>query len=466
LPVFFITVILIIGFLLLFSDLKKAKMEAMKYIFPVLVIIGFFICPQCFHTILFDRVLPMSPLKRMVNPVGAGEKRACISVDLENDILPENILARIGSSKVGIFPLEISYVAANNLNYSPLPVFQAYSAYTSYLDNLDAEFLNGTKAPPYLLMGISHFNYRHWLIDVPATWLSIYKWYEPCVSSESVLLLRRRESPRFETLEPVGTAEYRRTEDVQLPEGTGPLLVKISLDLSLTGKLVKTFYRISPVKIALVDDAGREIEYRVVPDTLKNGIFLNYLPLDLDQAGLLLTGTAATKICSFGLFGEGLKMYQDKMSVQFIKIPEVEISHKPKEVPHFPEGVLKSLKKTVHTFDRINGKLVTGINKITEEERYITLRGWAVDEEAGDSGDRVWVDVDGKTYLAERFQRLDVATFFRKPAYADSGFVVSIPLSSLPKGTTHYFSVKLFAKSGEYYSQSEPEPIVLETPGR
>ncbi len=322
--VFFGAALFIIGLLLLFSDLRKAKMREINYIFPGLVIICFIVYQQHLGSYLLDRIFPTASIKRIAKSFELGTPDKAFH--LEKEKLPEDLLAEIGRSRVGIFPYEISLAAANNLTYAPLPVIQSCSAYTSYLDNLNADFLSGTKAPPYLLMAFSGIDGRHCLIDVPSTWLSIYKWYEPCGLAEPVLILRKKQVPRFQSLEPAGTAEYRKTESVRLPECAEPLLVKIRVDLTLTGEFVKTLYKILPVEMALTDDVGRTSVCRVMPDTLRDGIFLNHLPMDVLETGLLFNGTATRKFCSFKLLGKGLEMYQDKMSVQFVKIPGVTIN--------------------------------------------------------------------------------------------------------------------------------------------
>ncbi|MFZ0926997.1 MAG: hypothetical protein WAN11_00240 [Syntrophobacteraceae bacterium] len=460
--IFFVVAFFTTGLLLLFADLRKAKMKEINYIFPLLVILCFFACQQQYNSFLFDQIFPVATIKRIIKTfdLETPDKVFC----LEQDKLPVDFLAEIGHSKVGIFPSEISYVAANNLDYSPFPVIQSYCALTSRLDKLNADFLNGVKAPPYLLIGFSDIDGRHCLIDVPSTWLSIYKWYEPCLTSESALLLRKRDVPRFQRLEAARSAEYRKTESVRLPEYSGPLLVKISVDLTLTGKLVETLYRILPVEMALIDDAGRVSIFRVVPDTLRNGIFLNYLPLDLHETGLLLNGTAARKICSFELMGEGLRMYRDKISVQFVKVPGLTINH-PFEDLSFPEGIQRSPKKTGYSIDSINQRPPknNATNIVATGERLFTMTGWAVDDEAGDAGAGVWVDIDGKSYPTDRFPRPDVATAFNKPAYENAGFTFKILASSLSPGS-HHFSLKLLAKDRTHYYQTEP--LALEIPNR
>jgi hypothetical protein len=55
--------------------------------------------------------------------------------------IPASLLETIGTSTVHVDPNETSAAWAYNLAWSPAPVFQAYSAYTPSLDNLNAESL-------------------------------------------------------------------------------------------------------------------------------------------------------------------------------------------------------------------------------------------------------------------------------------------------------------------------------------
>lgn len=450
--VFFSTSIFVFTLILLFSDLRITHLTLFKYIYPLLIAISFFVYQQHFHTMLLNRIFLITPFKNIVDLLTQSnlDKTALLKMDT----LPETILANIAGNKVSIFPSEISYVAANNLNYSPLPVLPPYAANSCYLDKIDSDFLNGAKAPLYLLAGFESIDGRHCLVDDPSTWLSIYNWYEPCLSSESVLLLRRKQTPRFQNLAPVASAEFHKTETLRLPECSEPLLVKISLDLSLYGQMAKTFYKILPVKMAVTDDAGRVTVLRVVPDTLKNGILMNYLPQDLRELDLLLAGKAARKICSVEFLGKGLEMYRDKVSVEFIRIPGITISRFFEDLS-FPDGTQRDPGKTTFRIESIEPGRAGKKSIVVRNERFISIGGWAVDEAAEDAGAGVWADIDGKSYPAVRCPRPEIAVRFNKQTCRNAGFTVDIPVSSLSPGH-HELSLKLLAKNKLHFYQTEP----------
>ncbi|MGN9808271.1 hypothetical protein ACTMSW_02770 [Micromonospora sp. BQ11] len=59
--------------------------------------------------------------------------------------LPENIVSEVRGHPVHVDPSELTLPWAYSLDWRPMPVFQSFSAYTSHLDNLNAEAL--VKAP-------------------------------------------------------------------------------------------------------------------------------------------------------------------------------------------------------------------------------------------------------------------------------------------------------------------------------
>jgi hypothetical protein len=53
-----------------------------------------------------------------------------------------------------VYPQEIALAWAYHLDWRPIPVLQSYSAYTSDLDQLDADFLTSTRAPQRILCSV------------------------------------------------------------------------------------------------------------------------------------------------------------------------------------------------------------------------------------------------------------------------------------------------------------------------
>src|SRR5262249_55874747 len=78
----------------------------------------------------------------------------------------------------------------------------------------------------------------------------------------------------------------------------------------------------------------------------------------------------------------------------------------------------------------------------------ITVSGWAVDHSHREIAGGVDIVMDRLLFASEYgLSREDVATYFRRPAYRDAGFVASIPGDALTKGE-HALSVRVVSADG------------------
>ncbi len=446
-PLFFVMSLFIFGLLFLFSNSQR-RVE--KYLLLTLVLgICFFVNCKLGYYVLPQRLSPVTAIRMIFT--GSGLPVVDKTKYLASEKLPKDILEEIGRGGVGVFPWEVTYIAANNLNYNPFPVFQTYVAYTSYLDNLNASHLSGSKAPPWLLMDFQAIDSRHCLIDGPATWLAIYKWYEPFRRLENLLVLKRKQMPLFDKLETVERVEHRITDTVRVPESDAPLVVRIPMDLTFWGKAVKTFYKIRPIQMVLTDDVGMTHTYRIVPDTLRNGMFINYLPLDVDDLEMLFSAGATREIVSLRLVGDYLKFYRKNVSVEFRKVPGIGIS---RIEPIFPD-IPRSTGKTLSSIDYINGARLTSDPKIIHmSEHLLTVQGWAVDSRAERSSGGVWAQIGEKCFKSQNaFSRGDVAAFYKNNEFIMSGFSFAIPLSDVGPGV-HTLSLRILAHDKQSYYQT------------
>lgn len=67
--------------------------------------------------------------------------------------LDSSAIALLQTGSVQVDPWELSAIWAYDLAYGPVPVIQPYSAYTGWLDDLNANALSGEEAPTFILRG-------------------------------------------------------------------------------------------------------------------------------------------------------------------------------------------------------------------------------------------------------------------------------------------------------------------------
>lgn len=237
---------------------------------------------------------------------------------------PAAALTRIGTNTINIFPWELMAVAANDLNYSPFPICQAYSAYTAGLDRWNADYLeNRAKAARFMTFSWQAIDGRHPLADVPATGWALYRWYDVAIRYPGHLLLERRDQPRVDGLKLLSRRDYSRDAVVPIPVSPHPVIVKIYLDLNPVGRLAKFFFRVPPVSFRLTTTGDfPSLRCRVIPDTLRNGLLINNLPWDIPgTVQWLETGRLDYQITSLQLQG-ALEYFREPMAVEFWGINE------------------------------------------------------------------------------------------------------------------------------------------------
>ncbi len=327
--VFWAFMTLIVGLIFLFTNFRHCTKWILVLLIPM-------IAPLVFlpgYAIPIANILGVHRFEAMIDLVNYTQTKKDLNTlppELLNIYtLPRDWVSAIGEHTVSIFPWETSYAYVNNLNYMPFPVIQAYSAYTPYLDEMNADLLeNPETAPEFIFMQLLALDGRHPLIDVPAMWLAMYKWYEVEKQVDKpypLFLLKRRTDPRFQEIELIEKKEYPIDDSVIIPVEEQPVVMKMSLQLSFLGKLVKNFFKVPEIKMNLSTHIGYGT-YRVIPDTLENGLFINYLPLRLqDVYALMNQNQVSTQIDHFNISGEGLPLYQDSMLVEFYRIPTIHI---------------------------------------------------------------------------------------------------------------------------------------------
>jgi hypothetical protein len=185
---------------------------------------------------------------------------------------------------VDVYPCDIGLVYENKLNWWPRLVLQSYAAYHPYLDKRGAEHYSGPGAPEFIL-------YRHVAIDFqnpcavdPQTWLEILRRYDVAEASGELLLLKRRQEPRW------AEASVLRQESVRLGERievssrfSGRVVLEARLRLSAAGSLKSALYKTAPNIVVEYED-GQSERFRTVWRNLEGGFLVNDLPWQPAQA--------------------------------------------------------------------------------------------------------------------------------------------------------------------------------------
>jgi len=201
-------------------------------------------------------------------------------------------------------------VLVDQVNLVLYPVLQRYSAYTPYLDELNAAWIRD-KGPRFLLFDGTTIDGRHPWAETPAMWLEVYRWYQIRIVGTSNLLLERRNVPRFTDLQTISRTREPFADGVSIPDSSEPVFWRMQCPLTSAGKIRSVLLRIPEVTMRLSDRRDRGETFRVVVPVLSSPSLGNYLPSTLAEFAAIFSSDETpgfyVKRLTFG--GPGLPYY-------------------------------------------------------------------------------------------------------------------------------------------------------------
>ncbi len=196
-------------------------------------------------------------------------------------IEPE-ILKLIGGSPMASLSYDFTNAAAAGMSLQLYPVVQRYSAYTPYLDELNATWIRD-HGPKFLVFDGKAIDLRDAWAETPAMWLEVYRWYDTRLSGTRHLLLERRTRPRFAALQTIGRFLMPFTGKVRFPVSRNPVFWTMKCGYSTSGRLRKLLFRVPAVFMSVHEADGSTRSARVIPEVLVAPVLGNYLPANLAQ---------------------------------------------------------------------------------------------------------------------------------------------------------------------------------------
>lgn len=184
------------------------------------------------------------------------------------DTLPAGLVSSLAPYTLAAEPWEVGLAYTYpQLRWDPEPVLQSYSAYTTYLDNLDAAFLSSARAPQRIVYQPETIDGRDPYWDSPSAQVAMYCHYRQLKSSGGWEILARVPD-RCGAVEPLSTVTAHFGQEIKVPAATPGDLVVASF--SLSAPLVVKVENIAlkpPHTEVTATEAGRPVTYRFLPGT-------------------------------------------------------------------------------------------------------------------------------------------------------------------------------------------------------
>jgi hypothetical protein len=201
-------------------------------------------------------------------PWGKLQQGAVEQMRSTGDDLPPALVSQLRGHTLAVETLEDGATFAYpGLSWDPEPVLQSYSAYTSYLDDLDASFLSSARAPQRILYRPVTINNRDEFWDTPTALETMYCHYVAHGVSDHWLVLARVPD-RCAVGQMIGQDTARFGQPVKVPLAPGRMIVAtFSISSPLSAKAEGAVLKPPEVDLTAWVASSAPTEYRFLPGT-------------------------------------------------------------------------------------------------------------------------------------------------------------------------------------------------------
>jgi hypothetical protein len=210
--------------------------------------------------------------------------------------------ATVGEASIDLFGNSQGVVLLTGLNYQPRPVFQSYTAYTSYLAAANARYYGGPDAPAYALLRLEPIDSRLTPAEDGAALLELLRRYRPVLTEKAYVLLRRTGPPaaaRPPAKQTVVERAIRIGEEVRLDDLPGRYQTAcLRFERTLCGQVELALYKLRALDVQLQLEGGRSRRFRLIPGMVGEPFLLNPLLEDKDDVLDLYRGAPGKRVVS------------------------------------------------------------------------------------------------------------------------------------------------------------------------
>lgn len=242
-----------------------------------------------------------------------------------NADLPQSFIEKIKNKPVSIYPIDLLYARNQKINFVPLYAVQAYSGYTTWLDEKSSEKFSIKNGPEYVILNRDTIDNRFPYIEMPITYLTFLKNYfiDYYDSTKDLFLLKKRREPFFsdKTIVYEKTEKFIISDPIKINDISNNLMLKINVKYSLWGRFVNFIYKTPSIEMVLTYDDGTKVQKRVILQNLANGFIVSSIPnSSLDLIEIFSNNLTQKHVISIQFVGQGLTLFSNIASVDFYTV--------------------------------------------------------------------------------------------------------------------------------------------------
>lgn len=217
-----------------------------------------------------------------------------------------------------ILPWDIDVAYGYRLRWAPRPILQSYQAYTSYLDELDAAYLEGPRAPERLLIAERSIDGRYPPFDEPAAFRAMTSRYEAVGQVGDFVILQRHAEQLPQSLMPIKTLHAHIGDLIPVPATSEQrIYASIRVPYSLRGHALDLLFQPSALRVRFQVDHGLTNPYRLVPGTATDGVMVSDYIASEDDLRRYFEGSLDRPIRGLLVTADRPADYQGRVDVTF-----------------------------------------------------------------------------------------------------------------------------------------------------
>ena len=274
---------------------------------------------------LSDSVSRITTTFRAASAPRATEQRLRAElIEARNEYSLPRVRAAVGNGTIDVFGYEQGIALLNDLNYTPRPVFQGYSAYTPRLIAMNTAFYSSSQAPAFVLLKYQPIDDRYPTLEDAGVLRQLLLYYKPLFMERGYTLWKRVSEPKPNSPS-ISVSQSLVFDEVYALPNDNNTWVELDVRQSLRGRLLDFLYKPPPVEIHLNDSEGGQTIHRLVPRMSSAGFIINP-PLTTERDLLLSAlGGFERRTVSFLVHvpKKSRRFFQRRVTSRVAPLPEV-----------------------------------------------------------------------------------------------------------------------------------------------
>ncbi len=207
--------------------------------------------------------------------------------------LPGPLLEAVGDASVNVIPWSLMMAQGYRMSVNPSPVIQAYSAYTPYLDQINARQVWANRSAAKIIYSYQTIDRRYPVFDEPATFRALLRCYRTAYAGRRFAVLSRIACtpPTLLALGPPQNRSLGRW--IRIPARAR--YAQIRVHTTLFGHLMTILFKPGEVRISFrLADGSLKGPYRFIYPIARDGLFIKYFVASQADSEQLFTGHATS----------------------------------------------------------------------------------------------------------------------------------------------------------------------------